>query len=382
MARRIVLVAGEISGDILGAGLLAQLRSRYPDCAFAGIGGTRMQAEGLQSWFAMEQLSIMGLVEVLRHLPDLFALKRALVERILAWQPDLFIGIDAPDFNLRLARELHANGIRTVHYVSPSVWAWRQSRVEGIRRDVDLMLTLFPFEATFYRESRVPVHWVGHPMADQIPLENPVTPARQALAVPVSGRLITLLPGSRSAEVGLVFPVMLQAAARLLEREAGVHFLVAAANAARKQQIEALLAPVDAKLAARIHVHPGEARLCMAAADAVIVTSGTATLECMLVGRPMVVLYRMAWLSYWIMRCLIRIPRVALPNLLAEEALVPELIQADCTPDNILRELEAVCEPQRRSYLLERFRTLHESLRCEADVRAAEAVIKLLDSPR
>lgn len=328
---KIGLIAGEASGDILGAGLIRALKLHFPDADFVGIGGDLMQSEGLSCWFPMEQLSIMGIVEVLKHLPGLFRLKRELLERFDAYQPDIFIGIDAPDFNLRIERELHQRGIPTVHYVSPSVWAWRQGRIVGIRQSVNLMLTLLPFEAAFYEAHHVPVAHVGHPMADQIPLDSDKRAARQTLDLPenISGPVIALLPGSRGGEVGMLMEVFLQAAERFKRTASDTLFIVPAANEKRFEQIMAFVQASGLPC----HVYRGLARECMAAADAVVLASGTATLECMLVNRPMVVAYRLAPITYWLMRLLIRTRYVSLPNLLANAPLVPELIQKDATPE-------------------------------------------------
>ncbi|MBK8970192.1 MAG: lipid-A-disaccharide synthase [Hahellaceae bacterium] len=373
---KIGLIAGEASGDILGAGLIRALKGHFPDADFVGIGGEKMQAEGLTSWFAMEQLSIMGLVEVLRHLPGLFRLKRELLERFDAYQPDIFIGIDAPDFNLRIERELHLRGVPTVHYVSPSVWAWRQGRIVGIRQSVNLMLTLLPFEAAFYEAHQVPVVHVGHPMADQIPMESSKQDARRALGLPetAKGPVIGLLPGSRSGEVAMLMDVFLQAASRFQKRSPDAVFIIPAANERRYEQIMAIVQPSGLKC----HVFRGQARECMAASDAVVLASGTATLECMLVNRPMVVAYRLAPLTYWLMRLLIRTRFVALPNLLANAPLVPELIQKQATPENICRSVQDVLNPSHVQRLSETFRSMHSQLKQDADVQAAKAVARLI----
>ncbi len=374
-ALRIGIIAGEMSGDLLGAGLIEQLRGFHPTARFEGIGGEKMIAAGLDNWYPMEQLSIMGLVEVLRHLPALFRLKRELLERWAANPPDLFIGVDAPDFNLRIEHALHQRGVPTVHYVSPSVWAWRQGRVVGIRRSTDLMLTLLPFEADFYRQHGVPVAHVGHPMADQIPWHSDQGEARERLGLrDVSGPVVALLPGSRASEVRLLLGVFLEAATVFARRHPGALFLLPAANSWRHAQMAAVLQ--ECGVAHRLYL--GQARTCMAAADSVVLASGTATLECMLVKRPMVVAYRLAPLTYWIMRLMIRSRYVSLPNLLADAPLVPELLQHQATPANIASELEKSLDPASRNALRQRFETLHRQLRLDADVRAAQAVADLL----
>jgi lipid-A-disaccharide synthase len=370
------IIAGEASGDILGAGLIQQLKRLYPEARFEGIGGERMQAAGMVSWYPMEQLSIMGLVEVLKHLPALFRLKRELLERFAAQRPDIFIGIDAPDFNLRIERELHQRGIPTVHYVSPSVWAWRQGRITGIRQSVDLMLTLLPFEAAFYEQHQVPVVHVGHPMADQIPLHSDKQEAREQLGVKVSGKgpVIALLPGSRSGEVSMLLEALLGSAILFLKRHPRAVFLIPAANSRRYDQIALKLQGSGLPC----QLFKGLARECMAAADSVVLASGTATLECMLLKRPMVVTYRLAPFTYWVMRLLIRTRYFALPNLLADELLVPELIQKQASPVNIVRELEKSLDTYLQGIQLKQFERIHQQLRLDADVKAAAAVAGLI----
>lgn len=383
---RIGIIAGETSGDILGAGLLGALKKRYPSARFEGIGGPLMEEQGLDSWYPMETLSIMGLIEVLKHLPRLVELKKDLIKRWSDNPPDLFIGVDAPDFNLRIEAALHPLGIPTLHYVSPSVWAWRQGRIHGIKRCVDHMLTLLPFEARFYEDHQVPVTFVGHPMADQIPLEPRHEESRQQLYELISGkdgqpaldgkRLFAILPGSRQGEVGRLMPLFLEVIQEIRRRSPESVFVIPAVNAARETQIRSLL-PDDAK---DIYLVQGKARLCMAAADVALLASGTATLECMLVKTPMVVSYRLATLTYWLMRWLIKVPYVALPNLLAGRQLVPELLQHRAVPslicDAMLKELEV----GRRSELQERFRELHLAIRADADERAASAACALIQA--
>lgn len=378
---KIAMIAGETSGDLLGAGLIRALRHRYPNARFVGIGGERMIAEGMDSWFPMEQLSIMGLFEVLRHLPELFRLRDELLARFLGDPPDVFIGIDAPDFNLRIERVMHQRGVPTVHYVSPSVWAWRQGRIHGIRKSVDLMLTLLPFEAAFYEQHQQPVCFVGHPMADQIPEHSDPQVARQRLGLPsdAAGPIIALLPGSRRGEIERLLEIQLRAAEQFQSKYRTACFLIPAASAPRFQQIQTLLAEFPGLA---VQVYSGRARECMEAADAVVLASGTATLECMLVKRPMVVVYRLATLSYWLMRLLIRIPYVSLPNLLAGRGLVPELIQRDLTPDRIVEELERCLQPNALQALQQDFLRIHRELARSADERAADAVSGLLERRR
>ncbi|MDI1301070.1 MAG: lipid-A-disaccharide synthase [bacterium] len=375
------IVAGEVSGDTLGAGLVRELKSRYPSAEFIGICGPQMQAEGAVSLFPMERLSVMGLVEVLGRLRELFGIRDQLVEKFIAAKIDVFVGIDAPDFNLRLEESLKPAGIPVVHYVSPSVWAWRQGRVEGIRQCVDTILCLLPFEKKFYDEHQVDAVFVGHPLADSLPLENDTVAARAELGLKAEAEYIALLPGSRGGEVDRIAPVLFAAAKLILKKHPQARFIIPAINAARRADIETHLAVSG--LAAEIFDDrhgAGVGRLVMGAADAVVLASGTATLEAMLLKKPMVVAYRLQWLTYLIARLMVKSLYVSLPNLLAGEEIVPELIQGAATPEAIaaetLRWLDD--EPYRRSRV-QRFTALHESLRRNADVKAADAVQHLLE---
>ena len=278
----IALVAGEASGDILGAGLIEALRARYPDARFFGVGGERMIAAGFETLFPMEKLSVMGITEVLAHLPELFRLRRQLVDALLEKRPAVVITIDSPDFTLGVAKRAHAAGLRTVHYVSPSVWAWRQGRVKGIRRDVDLMLTLFPFEALFYEEHGVPVAFVGHPLADMIELDVDTAAARDELGLARDSQWLAVLPGSRGGEVSQLMPPFLDAMVRLHKDNPTLRFVIPAANQARREQIEVAL---GAAPALPVTVVDGRSRTVMAAADVVLMASGTATLEGLLLKK-------------------------------------------------------------------------------------------------
>jgi lipid-A-disaccharide synthase len=373
---RIAMVAGEASGDILGAGLVAELRQRYPNARFEGIGGPLMLAQGFHSLVPMERLSVMGLVEVLGRLFELIGIRRRLKQYLIAWKPDVFIGIDAPDFNLGLEAWLRQRGILTGHYVSPSVWAWRQKRIFKIARAVDLMLTLFPFEARFYTEHRVPVTFVGHPLADAIPLQSDRSAARNRLGLAGAGTLVALLPGSRAGEIAYIGASFLDAAGWLLARRPDLRFVVPCINEARRLQIESLLRERAPELPVTVLL--GHSREVMAASDAVVLASGTATLEAMLMKRPMVVAYRVSPITHWIMKRLLKAPFVALPNLLAGRELVPELIQDRATPENIGRALLDVLERQ-DSGQIETFVQLHQQLKCSASERAANAVSEMLE---
>lgn len=376
MARslRIALVAGEASGDILGSGLMKALNAHRPDIEFIGVGGPLMEAEGLVSYFPMERLAVMGLVEVLGRLPELLRRRKHLIRTLIEARPDVFIGIDAPDFTLGVELKLRQAGIRTVHYVSPSVWAWRQKRVLKIRDACDLMLTLFPFEARFYEEHQVPVRFVGHPLADTIPLEADRAAARQALDLPVEGSVVALMPGSRGGEVGKLGALFLDAAEQLRTLRPGIRFVLPCANAARREQLEQMLAGRDLPLT----LLDGRSHQALAACDAVLIASGTATLEALLYKRPMVVAYRLAPLTYTILRRLVKSPYVSLPNLLAQRLLVPELIQDAATPEALAQTLSPLLDGGEAQ--TEGFDTIHRALRRDASEEAAQAVLQLAEA--
>ena len=368
---RIALVAGEASGDILGAGLMRALKERHPGVEFIGVGGPLMEAQGLTSYFPMERLSVMGLVEVLGRLRELLARRKKLIKTLITEKPDVFIGIDAPDFTLNIELKLRQAGIKTVHYVSPSVWAWRQKRVLKIREGCDLMLTLLPFEARFYEEKGVPVRFVGHTLADAIPLEADRTAARAELGLP-DGPLVALMPGSRGGEVGRLGGLFLDAAQRLRAMRPGVRFVIPCASPQRRAQIEELLASRDLP----VTLLDGRSHQALAACNAVLIASGTATLEALLYKRPMVVAYRLAPLTYWILKRMVKSPYISLPNLLAQRLLVPELLQDDATPEALALTLSPLIdggEEQTRG-----FDEIHRTLRRDASNQAAEAVLNLI----
>ncbi|CAM3490968.1 lipid-A-disaccharide synthase [Halomonas sp. AOP12-C2-37] len=372
--QRVYLVAGELSGDILGAGLMRELKARHPGVEFRGMGGPRMQAEGMESRFPLETLSVMGLVEVLKHLPELIRVRRTLKTEALAWQPDIMLGIDAPDFNLGLERQLREAGITTAHYVSPSVWAWRQGRVKGIAKSVDGMLTLLPFEAAFYRAHRVPVVFVGHPLADELPLENDRDATRRELHVPADAPVMALLPGSRANEVRFLGATFLAAAEQLCQRHPALHVVIPAATPDRRREISALLADYP-RLAERTSLLDGQAREAMVASDIVLLASGTAALEAMLCHRAMLVAYKMAPATHWLAKRLVKTQWVSLPNLIAQETLVPELIQEAASPEAIADQLSAMLTDEPSRYALEaRFAEIHATLQRNASQRAAQAL--------
>lgn len=376
-ALTIGMVAGEASGDILGAGLIAALKKRYPNARFEGIGGPLMEAEGFHTQVPMERLSVMGLVEVLGRLFELIGIRWRLKRHFLKRRPAAFIGIDAPDFNLGLELALRKRGIKTGHYVSPSVWAWRQKRVFKIARAVDLMLTLFPFEARFYRQHRIAVRFVGHPLADSIPLQADRQEARQQLALAGDEPIIALLPGSRSGEVAYIGQSLIEAAIWLRQRRADLRFVIPCVNEARKQQIEVLLKEHAPDLPVTLIM--GHSREVMQASNVVVLASGTATLEGMLMKRPMVVAYRVSQITYRIMRRLLKAPFVSLPNLLAGREVVPELLQDDAQPERIGQAVLDRLSPEASSDLAETFTNLHAALRRNASEEAADAVVALIE---
>jgi lipid-A-disaccharide synthase len=376
---RVYLVAGELSGDILGAGLMQALKRRHPQIEFRGVGGPRMQAQGLESLYPLETLSVMGLVEVLKHLPGLIKVRRHLKRDALAWQPDIMVGIDAPDFNIGLERQLHDQGIRTAHYVSPSVWAWRQGRVKTIAKAVDAMLTFLPFEADFYAEHRVPVAYVGHPLADELPLINDRAAARDELGLSPEVPTLAVLPGSRSNEIRFQGEMFLRAASALRQRLGALQVAIPAASPERRRELEALLERFP-DLAGETLIVEGRSREVMTAADAVLLTSGTAALETMLCHRAMVVAYRMAPATYWLAQRLVKTRWISLPNLIAQETLVPELIQEAATPDSLVETLLPWFEDESRRLALERrFSGLHAELQRGASERAAIAITSLVE---
>lgn len=374
---RIGMVVGEASGDILGAGLMASLREKYPDAIFEGIGGDRMVAAGFHSHFAQERLAVMGLVEPLKRLPELLRMRKAVVQHFLENPPDVFVGIDSPDFNLTIEERLKQKGIKTVHYVSPSVWAWRQKRIVQIARSVDLMLTLLPFEARFYQQHKVPVCFVGHPLADDIAMEPDQATARKLLGFDEEGTLIALMPGSRGGEVKLLGPIFWQTAKWCLEQRPDLRFVVPAANHERRTQIDAQLAELEPL---PIAVVDGRSHEVMEASDAVLMASGTTTLEAMLLKRPMVVAYKLAWLSFAIISRLVKSAYFSLPNLLANKALVPEILQKQVIPENLGAALMSYFDnPEKTERLKQEYVDLHSSIRRDASAKAASAIVDLIE---
>lgn len=375
---RVGIVAGESSGDQLGAALIAALRERVPELECFGVAGPKMAAAGCEAWAGAEELAVMGLTEVLRHLPRLLRLRSELVRRLLACRPDVFVGIDAPEFNLGLARRLHAGGLRTVQYVSPQVWAWRQGRARKIGRACDLVLCLLPFETAFYARHGVRAVFVGHPLADQIPLAIDRAGARAALGLSPSARIVALLPGSRIGEVERLGADFLRAAAWLAARRPDLHFIAPMATARAREAFERIAAEVSA--APEVLLIDGRAQQALAACDAAIVASGTATLETLLSRRPMVVAYRFGALTAFVLRRLrlVKVPYFSQPNLLVGRALVPELLQEQVSGAALGEALLARLEdPQYLRELEREFRKVHETLRVDGAARAADAIVAL-----
>ena len=378
---RFGIVAGEASGDLLGSNLIQAIKQRHPDAQFEGIAGPQMIAAGASSLFPMDRLSVMGIVEVLGRYRELLGIRRQLAKHFKRNPPDAFIGIDAPDFNLGLEKQLRDAGIKTVHYVSPSVWAWRQRRVKKIAASTDLMLALFPFEASFYHQHQVPVKFVGHPLADTIPLSVDQSAARQSLGLPDSSPIVALLPGSRSNELHYLAKPFIETACWLHEQKPALEFVVPLANEERRIQFEQTLSAVKAsgKVVPNFHLVAGQSREVMAAADVVLLASGTAALEAMLLKRPMVVAYILAPLSYWIAKRLVKVENVSLPNLLAKETLVPEVIQHAVTAQNLGQKVLAYFEnPTLMDSIHTRFDEIHRDLRQDASTQAAEAILQLV----
>jgi len=376
----IVLVAGEASGDLLGADLIAGLRARFPDARFAGVGGPRMIAAGLDAWYPAEALAVMGLVEVLRHLPRLLAIRRDVRRRTLALRPDVFVGIDAPDFNLGLERILKDAGIRTVHYVSPSVWAWRERRAAKIGRSADRVLCLFPMEPAIYARHGVDARFVGHPLADAFAMEPDRAAARRALGLPADGPVLALLPGSRLGEIRRLGADFLDAAALLARDVPGLQVLAPMANAACRAAFEELVA-ARAGDATNLRILDGQAHAAMIAADAVLLASGTAALEALLAKRPMTVAYRLAPWTYRLVKGLglLKVERYSLPNHLAGRDLVPELMQEDCTPEALAASLRPwLLAPGPTPEVAAAYTRIHRALIGDPDHDAAAAIAELI----
>ncbi len=372
------MVAGEASGDLLAGALLEGLVARVARLDAAGIGGPAMARSGFDAWWSIDALSVNGYLEVLREYPRLRRMRDTLARRLLEWRPDVFVGVDAPDFNLDLEARLRARGIRVAHFIGPSVWAWRRERLEKIRRSVDRMLLVFPFEEVIYRDAGIPATYVGHPLADAIPPRVDAAAARCALGLPADGVVVALLPGSRRSEVEHLAPAFLATAAWMHERRAGLHFVLPAASEPLFERIRELvrLARLPDDLA--LTLCSGRSHDVLAATDTVLVASGTATLEAALFRRPMAIAYRMSWVSYRIMRRMAYLPYVGLPNILAGEFVVPEFLQAQVRPEEmgpaLLRQID---DDAHREAIVARFGALHDALRLGCAERAAQAVLEV-----
>ena len=379
-APRIAMVAGEASGDLLGGLLLGGLKARWPQLSCAGIGGPRMVAHGFEAWWPHDKLAVSGYVEALSHYREISGIRNQLTERLLSAdpgdRPDAFIGIDAPDFNLDLEAKLKARGIKAIHFVSPSIWAWRGKRIEKIRRATDLVLCLFPFEPPIYAKQGIAAAYVGHPLADVIPIDVPRAGARASLGLGANDTVVALLPGSRRAEVQYIAPRLLQAAAEMHRQRPGLRFLLPVVPGLR-HVVEPLRRQHAADVA--LELLDGRSHEALAACDLTLVASGTATLEAALFKRPMVIVYAMHALNWQMMKRMKYQPWVGLPNILLNDFAVPEFLQADATPAAIARAgLDWLDDPARCETLRERFEALHRELRCNTAVKATDAIEKVL----
>ena len=377
---RIAVVAGEASGDVLAAGLIKALKTRYPDAIFEGIAGPHMQAAGCTSLFDIETLSVMGLVEVLSSIRPILKVKNELIAHFIKHPPDVYIGVDAPDFNLRVETALKQHGIKTVHYVSPTVWAWREKRIVKIARATNRVLGIFPFEQDVYDKYQVPYSFVGHTMADIIPLNPDQAEARAALGLSNDSQCLALLPGSRGSEVAKLLPVFTDTVEQLWQHKPDCQIVIPAANDRRLQQIEQYLQTSKPQWLkdSRVMLLAGQSREAMIASDVILLASGTATLEAMLCKRPMVSAYLLSWLTHKMMMRLYKPAYFSLPNILANEALVPELLQQDVNPQRLCSELLNLFDADSTA-LTERFVELHQSLKQNADERAADAVLEVIN---
>ncbi|MDS0786965.1 lipid-A-disaccharide synthase [Proteus vulgaris] len=372
------LVAGETSGDILGAGLIRALKQMHPNVRFVGVAGPLMQAEGCEAWYEMEELAVMGIVEVLERLPRLLKIRKDLTQRFSALKPDVFVGIDAPDFNITLEGRLKQKGIKTIHYVSPSVWAWRQKRVFKIGKATDLVLAFLPFEKAFYDKYQVPCRFIGHTMADAIALNPDKKAARKHLGIPENVSCLALLPGSRHAEVEMLSADFIKTAQLLKQQIPTLHIVVPLVNTKRRIQFEQIHQDIAPEL--DIQLLDGQAREAMTASDATLLASGTAALECMLTKCPMVVGYRMKPFTFWLAKKLVKTPYVSLPNLLAGREIIKELLQEECEPRALAEQLLPLLTDEEKVHQLkEVFLQLHSAIRCNADEQAANAVLELAE---
>lgn len=376
--QRIAIVAGEPSGDLLGAYIVEALKVIFPDAEFVGVAGERMLQAGVKTLFPQSKIAVMGFTEVLARLVEILSLRRLVKRTFLKSSPDVYIGIDSPDFNLPIEKALKQKNIKTVHCCSPTIWAWRENRIHGIKKAVNLMLLLFPFESEYYTRAQIPSAYIGHPLADLIPLEY--TPIQKI-------QHIALLPGSRAGEIKYIAPVLIQSAEMLLSRlsdypKAKLTFWVPCVNQERLLQFNSILSRFSPSLQENIKLSVGDSREIMAKSDLVILASGTATLEAMLLKKPMIVVYKGSGLSFKIAKKLIKINHIALPNILCEKKCVPELLQEQATPENIVREVEKYQTSSEAIKKLQLdFLKIHQLLRCDAAKKAASAIAALMTSP-
>ena len=371
----VAMVAGEASGDLLASLLLQAMRQRWPAMVAGGIGGPKMAQEGFEAWWLSDRLAVRGYVEVLRHYRGISRIREALAERLLAHPPRVFIGIDAPDFNLGLEERLKRRGIPSIHFVCPSIWAWRGGRVKRIARSTDHVLCLFPFEPELLHAHGVAATYVGHPLADVIPMEPDRLAARQALTLPAQATVVALLPGSRRSEIQYIAPALMQAARLLQAARPDIRFVLPVAPG-----LDSLLQPLAATHGPPgLQLLPGRSHEALAACDLTLIASGTATLEAALFKRPMVIAYRMHPLSWQLMKRMAYQPWVGLPNILCRDFVVPELIQEACTPQRLAQEaLRWLDQDARREQVHQRFTALHHQLRCDTATRATDAIAKVI----
>lgn len=376
---RIAMVAGEASGDLLAAHLIEALRAKLPGASFFGIGGPRMQEAGFDAWWSCETLSVMGYVDAIKRLPELLRLRRELLRRLSDDPPDIFIGIDAPDFNLGVERSLRKRGIRTAHYVSPSIWAWRGGRVHKIGKAAEHVLCLFPFEPEIYQRNGIAATFVGHPLADVFPLHSARPAARELLGIEPEAKVVAMLPGSRDGEVGRLADTYVQTIKQMAFLRSDLSFVVPLITRRTRDLFEQALYAAGAEhLPVRLMF--GHAHEAMAAADVVLVASGTATLEAALLKKPMVITYRVGNFTYRLAKCLTYLPWVGLPNILLRDFAVPELIQCEATPEKLAEALgKWLDDAEARKRLVERFNGLHLSLRQDNATKAAEVVLGLVE---
>lgn len=383
MGIRIAMVAGEASGDLLGARLIEVLLKRFPDAEFFGIAGPLMERAGCEAWYPAERLAVNGITDALSRVPDLLGVRSDVMRRILARQPDLFIGVDAPDFNLGLERKLKRRGVRTVHYVSPSIWAWRGGRARKIRRSADHVLCLFPCEPALYAQHGVAATYVGHPLADEFPPDPDRLAMRERLCLPADAPVIAVLPGSRRGEVARLAEPFVGAIRLIAERKPDARFLVPLITRPTRTLFERALQAAGLPEELRVTLMFGHSHEAMIASDCVLLASGTAALEAALLKRPHVVAYRIAQWTYRLLKRFMYLPYVSLPNILSQSFVVPELLQDQCEPVQLA---DAVCrwldDPDARAHAIDRFETLRQTLACDNGARAAAAIVELLGGRR